>query len=114
MSLPPREPRRRLAVLTCMDARLDPARVLELEPGDAHVLRNGGAMVTDDVVRSLGLSRQLGVEEVVVVGHTDCAAVPDGIAEHVRETVRTVGELGFVASGYVYDLEAASLRAVSD
>jgi carbonic anhydrase len=66
-------PRRKLAVLACMDARLDPARVLELEPGDAHVIRNAGGVVTDDALRSLAISQHLlGTEEIVLIHHTDC------------------------------------------
>jgi carbonic anhydrase len=66
-------PRRKLAVLACMDARVDPARVLELEQGDAHVIRNAGGVVTDDALRSLAISQHLlGTEEVVLIHHTDC------------------------------------------
>ena len=68
-----RPPRRRLAILTCMDARIDPVRLFGLEVGDAHVLRNAGARATDDVVRSLVVAqRLLSVEQVLVLGHTDC------------------------------------------
>jgi carbonic anhydrase len=56
-----------------MDARLDPARVLGLEEGDAHVIRNAGGAVTDDTIRSLLISqRLLGTEEIIVIHHTDC------------------------------------------
>lgn len=66
-------PRRALAVVACMDARLDVAACLGLEPGDAHVIRNAGGIVTDDVIRSLCLSqRVLGTRTVVLVHHTDC------------------------------------------
>ena len=66
-------PERRVAVVACMDARLDPARVLGLREGDAHVIRNAGAVVTDDVIRSLTISqRLLGTEEIMVVQHTGC------------------------------------------
>ncbi|MBN1527889.1 MAG: carbonic anhydrase [Thermoleophilaceae bacterium] len=66
-------PSRKLAVLACMDARLDPARLLGLEEGDAHVIRNAGGVVTDDVIRSLALSQHLlGTVEIVVIQHTDC------------------------------------------
>ena len=67
-------PRRGLAVLTCVDTRIDPLAVLGLEPGDAKILRNAGARVTDDVVRSLALVvAALGVTRVAVIAHTDCA-----------------------------------------
>jgi carbonic anhydrase len=66
-------PRRGLAVLTCMDGRIKPLSMLGLEPGDAHVIRNAGGLVTDDALRSLGVSqRALGTTEVVVVMHDDC------------------------------------------
>jgi carbonic anhydrase len=72
--VPAREPARQLAVLTCMDCRIDPLRVLGLQLGDAVVLRNAGAQWSDDVVRALRLSRGLGVTQVQVLAHTDCAA----------------------------------------
>jgi carbonic anhydrase len=66
-------PAKKLAVLTCIDARIDPIRLLGLEPGDANVVRNAGGLVTDDALRSLVVSRWLlGTREVVVIGHTDC------------------------------------------
>jgi len=66
-------PARRVAVLACMDARLDPARVLGLEEGDAHVIRNAGGVVTDDAIRSLAISQHLlGTEEVILIHHTRC------------------------------------------
>ena len=66
-------PRRKLAVLACMDARLDPYELLGLERGDAHIVRNAGGLVTDDALRSLSISqRLLGTEELVVVMHRDC------------------------------------------
>ncbi len=69
----PMPPGRRFAVLACMDARLDPARALGLEEGDAHVIRNAGGRATDDAIRSLVISQQLlGTEAIVVIHHTDC------------------------------------------
>jgi carbonic anhydrase len=69
----PLPPARKVAVLACMDARLDPARALGLEEGDAHVIRNAGGVVTDDAIRSLTISQTLlGTEEVVLIHHTDC------------------------------------------
>ena len=66
-------PARGLAVVICMDARLDAHRILGLEEGEAHVIRNAGGVVTDDVIRSLTLSqRKLGTTEVMVVMHTKC------------------------------------------
>lgn len=69
----PLPPARKVAVLACMDARLDPARALGLEEGDAHVIRNAGGVVSDDALRSLAISQHLlGTEEIVVIHHTDC------------------------------------------
>jgi carbonic anhydrase len=69
----PLPPAKKVAVLACMDARLDPARVLGLHEGDAHVIRNAGGVVTDDEIRSLAISqRLLGTEEIVLIHHTDC------------------------------------------
>jgi carbonic anhydrase len=66
-------PRRKLAVLACMDARIDPYELLGLQRGDAHIIRNAGGLVTDDALRSLSASqRLLGTEEIVVVMHRDC------------------------------------------
>jgi carbonic anhydrase len=69
----PLPPAMKVAVVACMDARLDPARVLGLSEGDAHVIRNAGGVVTDDEIRSLAISqRLLGTEEIVLIHHTDC------------------------------------------
>jgi carbonic anhydrase len=69
----PLPPARKLAVLACMDARLDPAKVLGLDEGDAHVIRNAGGVVSDDALRSLAISQNLlGTEEIVLIHHTDC------------------------------------------
>lgn len=69
----PLPPSRGIAVVACMDARLDVYRALGLSEGEAHVIRNAGGVVTDDVVRSLTISqRLLGTREVVLVHHTDC------------------------------------------
>jgi carbonic anhydrase len=86
-------PAMRVAVVACMDARLDPARALGLDIGDAHVIRNAGGVVTDDVIRSLSISQHLlGTDEVVVLHHTDCGMLTftdDEFAEaRARETGR--------------------------
>jgi carbonic anhydrase len=65
-------PVKKLAVLTCMDARIDVHKILGLEAGDAHVLRNAGGAVTDDAIRSLLISSILGTDQVAVIHHTDC------------------------------------------
>jgi carbonic anhydrase len=69
----PLPPGRRFAILTCMDARLDPAKYAGLKEGDAHVIRNAGGRASDDAIRSLVISHKLlGTEEWFVVHHTDC------------------------------------------
>jgi carbonic anhydrase len=69
----PLPPGRKVAVVACMDARLNPYGILGLHEGDAHVIRNAGGVVTDDEIRSLAISqRLLGTEEIILVHHTDC------------------------------------------
>jgi carbonic anhydrase len=69
----PLPPARKVAVLACMDARLDIHKILGLQEGDAHVIRNAGGVVTDDALRSLVISqRLLGTEAIVLIHHTDC------------------------------------------
>jgi carbonic anhydrase len=66
-------PRRKLAIVTCMDSRLDVFSALGLKDGEAHILRNAGGVITDDVIRSLAVSqRRLGTREVMLIHHTDC------------------------------------------
>ena len=66
-------PAKRLAVIACMDARLNVYAILGLQEGDAHVIRNAGGVVTDDEIRSLAISqRLLGTEEIILIHHTDC------------------------------------------
>ena len=66
-------PRRHLAVVACMDSRMDIFQMLGMAHGDAHIIRNAGGVVTDDVIRSLVLSqRLLGTREVILVHHTNC------------------------------------------
>jgi carbonic anhydrase len=69
----PLPPARKVAILACMDARLNPYGLLGLHEGDAHVIRNAGGVVTDDEIRSLAISqRLLGTEEIILIHHTDC------------------------------------------
>jgi carbonic anhydrase len=69
----PTSPGRKLAVVACMDARLDVAQILGLQPGDAHVIRNAGGIVTGDALRSLIISHHLlGTREILIINHTDC------------------------------------------
>lgn len=78
------QPRRHLAVVACMDSRMDIFEMLGLRHGDAHIIRNAGGIVTDDVVRSLVLSqRLLGTREILLVHHTDC-----GLQRLVGDTLK--------------------------
>jgi carbonic anhydrase len=97
-------PGRHLAIVTCMDARIDVFAILGLHLGEAHVIRNAGGRVTDDVLRSLALSSQvLGVDIVIVMQHTKCglAGMTDGELQR-----RTGADLGF----FPIDDHAAALR----
>ena len=83
------KPSLRLAIVTCMDSRLDVFAALGLEVGQAHVLRNAGGVITDDVIRSLAISqRQLGTEQVTLIHHTDCGLeliTDDGFRAELEE-----------------------------
>jgi len=136
----PMPPGRRFAVVTCMDARLDPAKFLGLEEGDAHVIRNAGGIVNDETLRSLLISHHLlGTQEALVIGHSDCGMVtftnddvhaklgpasesidfqpfPD-VDERVRESVDAIRSApllpdSFGATGFVYEVETGRLRPV--
>jgi carbonic anhydrase len=82
-------PTRRLAIVTCMDSRLNVFAALGLRDGEAHVLRNAGGVITDDVIRSLAVSqRRLGTREVMLVHHTDCgmqSLTDDGFRAELQE-----------------------------
>jgi len=82
-------PRRRIAIVTCMDSRLNVFAALGLEEGEAHVLRNAGGVITDDVIRSLAVSqRRLETREVMVIHHTDCgmqALTDDGFRAELQQ-----------------------------
>jgi len=89
--LPP-APARKVAVVTCMDARIDPYGLLGLREGDAHVIRNAGAVVTDDVIRSLSISqRKLGTDEVVLIQHTGCGLLAFTDEEYAAELESKAG-----------------------
>jgi carbonic anhydrase len=84
------KPSRQLAIVTCMDSRLDVFAALGLGDGEAHVLRNAGGVITDDVIRSLAISqRRLGTREVMLIHHTDCGmqkVTDDGFRMELQET----------------------------
>ena len=139
----PLPPAKKLAVVACMDARLIPTRVLGLEEGDAHVIRNAGGVIADDEIRSLAISQHLlGTEEIILIHHTDCGMLtftddefkarlreasgeePSWIAdsfsnvdENVRESMRRITDSPFIphknVRGFVYDVKDGSLREVS-
>jgi carbonic anhydrase len=88
----PMPPGRKLAVVACMDARLIPTRVLGLDEGDAHVIRNAGGVVTDDTIRSLAISQhKLGTEEIILIHHTDCGMLTFTDDEFKRSVQDDVG-----------------------
>src|SRR6186997_1601675 len=84
----PLPPSKQLAVLACMDARLDVYRILGLNEGESHVIRNAGGVVTEDEIRSLAISqRLLGTTEIILIHHTDCGMLTftdDGFKESIR------------------------------
>jgi carbonic anhydrase len=97
----PMPPKRQVAVLTCMDARLHPEKFLGLEVGDAHMIRNAGGRASDDAIRSLVISqRLLGTNEVIVIHHTDCGMLTftnQDLAAKVREELGVdVGDRDFL------------------
>jgi len=131
-------PGRHLAVVTCMDARIDVFAALGLHLGEAHVIRNAGGRVTDDVLRSLALSSHvLGVDTVVVMQHTGCglAGVTDAelreltgadlgffpIDDHVvalREDIDTLAATPFLVpmvaiAGFIYDVQSGEVADVA-
>ncbi len=85
----PMPPAKKVAIVACMDARIETGRLLGLEECDAHVIRNAGGVVTDDVIRSLAISqRLLGTTEIVLVHHTDCGMLTfkvDGLKAQIEE-----------------------------
>jgi carbonic anhydrase len=137
----PMPPARRFVVVTCMDARIEPAAALGIQEGDAHVIRNAGGIVSDDALRSLVISHHLlGTKEALVVGHTDCGMLtftneelrgrlgPDAegidflpfpnVEERVRESLRAIRDSAllpesFTAAGFVYDVRTGKLQEVA-
>lgn len=136
-------PSRQVAVVACMDARLDVYRLLGLQLGEAHVIRNAGGVVTDDAIRSLVISqRLLGTEEIVLIHHSDCGMltfVDDDVksqilddtglrppfaleafgdpADDVRQSLARIDANPFLPSkdvrGFVYDVNTGKLDEVT-
>jgi carbonic anhydrase len=85
-------PARRVAIVACMDARLNPYGLLGLSEGDAHVIRNAGGVITDDEIRSLAISqRLLGTEEIMLIHHTDCGMLTFTDEEFRRQVQEDTG-----------------------
>jgi carbonic anhydrase len=114
----PRAPARHLVVITCMDGRIDPLAILGLRLGDAAVLRNAGAMVSQDVLRSLKLSAAtLGVQRAILLGHTNCAAHESDAATEVelrkgrkRIAASAMVPQHFVVEAMIYDVRTGALE----
>jgi len=88
----PLPPAKRVAIVACMDARLNPYGLLGLREGDAHVIRNAGGVITDDEIRSLAISqRLLGTEEIMLIHHTDCGMMTFGDDEFRRQVQQETG-----------------------
>ena len=88
----PLPPAKRVAVVACMDARLNPYGLLGLAEGDAHVIRNAGGVITDDEIRSLSISqRLLGTEEIMLIHHTDCGMLTFRDDDFLREVQHDTG-----------------------
>jgi len=86
-------PARKVAVLSCMDARVIPSRILGLETGDANIIKNAGGVVTDDAIRSLAISQNLlGTEEIILIHHTDCGMLTLSDDELADRLERETGE----------------------
>jgi carbonic anhydrase len=103
----PLPPSRGVAVVACMDARLDVYRALGLSEGEAHVIRNAGGVVTDDVVRSLTISqRLLGTREIALVHHTDCGMLTFGDDDFRQQIQAETGIKPHWAAEAFDDLEA--------
>jgi carbonic anhydrase len=88
----PLPPGKKIAIVACMDARLNPYGALGLQEGDAHVIRNAGGVVTDDEIRSLAISqRLLGTEEIILIHHTDCGMLTFTDEEFKRQVQEDTG-----------------------
>jgi carbonic anhydrase len=114
----PIPPAKKVAVVACMDARLVPTRLLGLEEGDAHVIRNAGGLVTDQEIRSLSISQTLlGTEEIVLIHHTDCGMLSftdDQLKDQIEEST---GQRPDWEPGAFADLEEnvrSAIRRIKD
>jgi carbonic anhydrase len=110
------EPQRHLAIVTCMDSRLDVFAALGLGDGEAHILRNAGGVITDDVIRSLAISqRKLGTREVMLIHHTDCGMqkiTDDGFRQELQESTGVAPSFAIESFGDVDEDVRQSIRRV--
>ena len=110
----PMPPAKRVAILACMDARVNPYGLLGLGEGDAHVIRNAGGVVTDDAIRSLAISqRLLGTEEIVLIHHTDCGMLTFKDDEFRRQLEQETGIKPTWAAESFDDLEEDVRRSIA-
>lgn len=106
-------PRRKVAVLTCMDTRIDLFPMLGLQRGDAHIIRNAGGLATDDAIRSLSVSqRKLGTEEIVVVMHEGCG-LHGASEDDFAQTLAAEGVLPTWRLGAFDDVDATLQRSLT-
>ena len=110
----PLPPAKKVAVVACMDARLDVARALGLEEGDAHVIRNAGGVVTEDEIRSLAISqRLLGTEEIILIHHTDCGMLTFANDDFIASVEHDTGIRPSWASEAFGDLDADVRQSIA-
>jgi len=110
----PLPPARRVAIVACMDARLNPYGLLGLTEGDAHVIRNAGGVVTDDEIRSLSISqRLLGTEEIMLIHHTDCGMLTFTDDDFRRRIQKETGIKPEWAAEAFDDLEADVRQSIA-
>jgi carbonic anhydrase len=110
----PLPPGKRVVVLACMDARLNPYGLLGLSEGDAHVIRNAGGVVTDDEIRSLAISQHLlGTEEIILIHHTDCGMLTFSDEDFKHQLERETGQSPEWDAYAFSDLEADVKAQVS-
>ncbi|MEJ7818240.1 MAG: carbonic anhydrase [Thermoleophilaceae bacterium] len=114
----PIPPAKKVAVVACMDARLVPTRLLGLEEGDAHVIRNAGGLVTDQEIRSLSISQTLlGTEEIVLIHHTDCGMLSFTDDQFKDQIEESTGQRPDWEPGAFADLEEdvrSAIRRIKD
>lgn len=109
------QPSKRLAVVACMDCRLDVEEILDIGPGEAHVFRNAGGVLTDDVRRSLLLSqRSLGTRRIVLLHHTDCGLHGVDEARYFDDVEAELGRRPDFALGAFDDPALDVARAIAD